>query len=54
MTWTVSAPSPNRIAVLVDKKIKTGTLDELRKDTTPWIHEYFSGPRGHAALADSH
>ena len=44
----------DRIAVLVDKKIKTGTLDELRKDTTPWIHEYFSGPRGHAALADSH
>ncbi len=45
---------PDRIAVLVDKKIKTGTLDELRKDTTPWIHEYFSGPRGHAALAGSH
>ncbi len=44
----------DRIAVLVNKKIKTGTLDELRKDTTPWIHEYFSGPRGHAALADSH
>jgi phospholipid/cholesterol/gamma-HCH transport system ATP-binding protein len=41
----------DRIAVLVDKKIKTGTIEELRKDTTPWIHEYFSGPRGHAALA---
>ena len=41
----------DRIAVLVDKKIKTGTLAELRKDQTPWIHEYFSGPRGHAALA---
>jgi len=44
----------DRIAVLVDKKIKTGTIEELRKDTTPWIHEYFSGPRGHAALAGSH
>jgi len=44
----------DRIAVLVDKKIKTGTIAELRKDTTPWIHEYFSGPRGHAALAGSH
>jgi phospholipid/cholesterol/gamma-HCH transport system ATP-binding protein len=41
----------DRIAVLVDKKIKTGTIDELRKDPTPWIQEYFSGPRGHAALA---
>lgn len=40
----------DRIAVLVDKKITTGTIEELRKDTTPWIHEYFSGPRGHAAL----
>lgn len=42
----------DRIAVLVDKKIKTGTIAELRKDTTPWIHEYFCGPRGHAALAE--
>ena len=41
----------DRIAVLVDKKIKTGTIAELRKDQQPWIHEYFSGPRGHAALA---
>jgi phospholipid/cholesterol/gamma-HCH transport system ATP-binding protein len=41
----------DRIAVLVDKKIKTGTIAELRRDTTPWIHEYFCGPRGHAALA---
>jgi phospholipid/cholesterol/gamma-HCH transport system ATP-binding protein len=41
----------DRIAVLVDKKIKTGTIAELRKDPTPWIHEYFSGPRGHAAMA---
>jgi phospholipid/cholesterol/gamma-HCH transport system ATP-binding protein len=35
----------------VDKKIKTGTIAEFRKDQSPWIHEYFSGPRGHAALA---
>jgi phospholipid/cholesterol/gamma-HCH transport system ATP-binding protein len=44
----------DRIAVLVDKKIKTGTIQELRKDSQPWIHEYFSGPRGHAAFAGSH
>lgn len=43
----------DRIAVLVDKKIKTGTIQELRKDSQPWIHEYFSGPRGHAAFAGS-
>ncbi|MEP6828960.1 MAG: ATP-binding cassette domain-containing protein [Rhizomicrobium sp.] len=44
----------DRIAVLVDKKITTGTIDALRKNTTPWIREYFTGPRGHAALAGSH
>ena len=40
----------DRIAVLVDKHIKTGTIDELRQDKHPWIQEYFSGPRGRAAL----
>jgi phospholipid/cholesterol/gamma-HCH transport system ATP-binding protein len=40
----------DRIAVLVNKKIKVGTIDELRKDRDPWIQEYFSGPRGRAAL----
>jgi len=41
----------DRIAVLVNKKIKVGTIDELRKDPDPWIQEYFSGVRGRAALA---
>jgi phospholipid/cholesterol/gamma-HCH transport system ATP-binding protein len=41
-----------RVAVLVDKKIKTGTIAELRQDKTEWIQEYFSGPRGRAALAE--
>jgi len=41
----------DRIAVLVDRKIRVGTMDELRKDPHPWIHEYFSGVRGRAALA---
>jgi len=40
----------DRIAVLVDKKIRVGTIDTLRRDKNPWIHEYFSGPRGRAAL----
>jgi len=43
----------DRIAVLVDKKIKTGTIEELRKDPNPWIQEYFSGVRGRAALAEA-
>jgi phospholipid/cholesterol/gamma-HCH transport system ATP-binding protein len=41
----------DRIAVLVNKKITTGTIEELRKNPDPWIQEYFSGVRGRAALA---
>src|ERR1700749_1988839 len=41
----------DRVAVLVDGKIKIGTLAELQTDPTPWIHEYFCGPRGRSALA---
>ena len=40
----------DRIAVLVDKKLKIGTLDALRADPHPWIQEYFAGARGRAAL----
>jgi phospholipid/cholesterol/gamma-HCH transport system ATP-binding protein len=43
----------DRVAVLVNKKIKTGTIAELRKDPDPWIKEYFSGARGRAALAEA-
>jgi phospholipid/cholesterol/gamma-HCH transport system ATP-binding protein len=39
----------DRIAVLVDRHIVVGTIDELRKNPHPWIQEYFSGPRGRAA-----
>jgi phospholipid/cholesterol/gamma-HCH transport system ATP-binding protein len=42
----------DRIAVLVNKKIKVGTIDTLSRDPDPWIHEYFCGVRGHAALAE--
>ncbi len=41
----------DRIAVLVDKKVKIGTIQTLVKDPNPWIQEYFNGARGHAALA---
>jgi len=40
----------DRIAVLVDKHIKIGTISELLQDQHPWIHSYFHGPRGRAAL----
>jgi phospholipid/cholesterol/gamma-HCH transport system ATP-binding protein len=41
----------DRIAVLVNKKLKIGTIESLRKDPDPWIKEYFGGVRGRAALA---
>jgi phospholipid/cholesterol/gamma-HCH transport system ATP-binding protein len=41
----------DRIAVLVNKKLVIGTIDELRKNDDPWIKDYFSGVRGRAALA---
>jgi len=41
----------DRVAVLVNGKLTVGTIDSLRNDKDPWIQEYFSGPRGRAALA---
>ena len=41
----------DRIAVLVDSKVTVGTIASLREDPNPWIHEYFAGVRGRAALA---
>jgi phospholipid/cholesterol/gamma-HCH transport system ATP-binding protein len=39
----------DRIAVLVDRRLVIGTLDELLTHPHPWIRAYFAGPRGHAA-----
>jgi phospholipid/cholesterol/gamma-HCH transport system ATP-binding protein len=39
----------DRIAVLVDKRARVGTLEGLLRDPHPWIHAYFHGPRGRAA-----
>jgi phospholipid/cholesterol/gamma-HCH transport system ATP-binding protein len=39
----------DRVAVLVDKKLRVGTLEQLLNDNHPWIHSYFHGPRGRAA-----
>src|SRR5690242_3090627 len=41
----------DRIAVLIDKKVRIGTMAELLDDPHPWIQSYFHGPRGRAALA---
>ena len=40
----------DRIAVLVDKKIRVGTLAQHLADPHPWLRDYFHGPRGRAAL----
>ena len=39
----------DRVAVLLDRRIKVGTIAELMEDSHPWIAEYFGGPRGRAA-----
>ena len=45
------AATCDRIAVLSDGKVLAiGPLDEVRKNSHPWIQEYFSGPRGRAAV----
>jgi phospholipid/cholesterol/gamma-HCH transport system ATP-binding protein len=39
----------DRIAVLLDKRVVVGTMDELLAYDHPWVREYFHGPRGRAA-----
>jgi len=39
----------DRIAVLVDRQVVTGTFEELLDNPHPWIQEYFHGPRARAA-----
>jgi phospholipid/cholesterol/gamma-HCH transport system ATP-binding protein len=41
----------DRVAVLVDKRIVVGTVEELRQHGHPWIRDYFGGPRGRAVMA---
>jgi phospholipid/cholesterol/gamma-HCH transport system ATP-binding protein len=41
----------DRIAVLVNKKLVIGTIEDLRTNQDPWIKDYFSGVRGRAALS---
>lgn len=39
----------NRLGVLVNKKMVSGTVAEILRNPDPWIQEYFGGPRGRAA-----
>jgi phospholipid/cholesterol/gamma-HCH transport system ATP-binding protein len=38
----------NRVGVIVDGKMITGTLDEIVSNPHPWIRDYFHGERGRA------
>jgi len=40
----------DRIAVLLDKRVVVGTMQELLAYDHPWVREYFRGPRGRAAF----
>ncbi|WP_343562403.1 ABC transporter ATP-binding protein [Kiloniella sp. b19] len=39
----------DRIGVLLNKKMKVGTIPELIREPDPWLADYFGGPRGRAA-----
>lgn len=38
----------NRVGVIVDRQMVSGTLDEIGRHEHPWIREYFHGARGRA------
>lgn len=42
----------DRIAMLVDKKITMGTLEDMMRSQHPWIKEYFTGPRMRAVIGE--
>jgi len=44
----------DRIAVLLDKRVVAGTIEELLSYDHPWMQEYFRGPRGRAAARQEH
>ena len=39
----------DRVAVLIDKRVKVGSIEELVREPDPWVQDYFNGPRGRAA-----
>jgi phospholipid/cholesterol/gamma-HCH transport system ATP-binding protein len=39
----------DRVAVLLDKRVVAGTMEELMAYDHPWVRDYFHGPRARAA-----
>jgi phospholipid/cholesterol/gamma-HCH transport system ATP-binding protein len=39
----------DRIAILIDRRVRVGTLADHLRDDHPWIRAYFHGPRARAA-----
>ena len=43
----------DRVSVLVDKRVKVGTIDALMREPDCWLQEFFGGPRGRAAAGSA-
>ena len=43
----------DRIAILVDRRLQVGTLQEMLASAHPWIHRYFHGARARAARGEA-
>jgi len=41
----------SRVGVIVDRRMITGSLDDLLQNQNPWIREYFHGPRARSLPA---
>jgi phospholipid/cholesterol/gamma-HCH transport system ATP-binding protein len=41
----------DRVAVLVDRKLRIGTIESFRSDPHPWISAYFNGPRARSIFS---
>jgi phospholipid/cholesterol/gamma-HCH transport system ATP-binding protein len=44
----------SRVGVIVERRMITDTLDGIMNNPQPWVHEYFHGPRAHAAEIGAH
>ena len=44
----------NRVGVIVDRHMISGTLDRIVEDPNPWIQAYFHGERARARLGAAH
>jgi phospholipid/cholesterol/gamma-HCH transport system ATP-binding protein len=41
----------SRVGVIIDRRMITGSLDDLLQNQNPWIREYFHGPRARSLSA---